>query len=286
MKKIKVCSNWDTSQNLTERLIKQFKTDEIDLSNVKFVFDNSYDTIVFFNHITEIKTPNSKSFIFPHEPSWNGTHQKNIPIDTTIFGFDKQNYNQNCVESLAYTFYGGRGPWVDKLDFWSYDNLKKYHFNKSKIVSSSITKINFDYGKNCTYKKRHKLLDELIKIDGIDFFGFGTSSGQRRDSLEQYYFNISVENSHEKNWITEKFYDNILCETIPIYFGCSNIREIYPEYGYILIEDIEDFDKIKKILTEIQLNTFDIYKQKLDGLRLIKEKYFRQNNLLKKIIEL
>ncbi len=286
MKRIKLCSNWDSSQNLTERLIKQFKTDEIDLSDVSFVFDNSYDIIVYFNHITENKTPNSKSFIFPHEPSWNGTHQKNIPKDTTVFGFNKQNYNQNCIESIAHTFYGGRGPWVDKLDFWSYDNLKSYRFNKSKTISSSITKINFDYGDKCTYKSRFKLLNELIKLNDIDFFGFGSVSGERKDSLTQYYFNISIENSYEKNWITEKFYDNILCETIPVYFGCSNIKEIYPEDGYILIDDIEDLDSIKKIINEIKLNTKEIYEQKIIGLKLIKEKYFRDNNLLKKIIEL
>jgi 6-phosphogluconate dehydrogenase len=37
MKKIRLCANWDTSENITERLLKQFKTPEIDLTNIEFV---------------------------------------------------------------------------------------------------------------------------------------------------------------------------------------------------------------------------------------------------------
>ena len=32
---------------------------------------------------------------------------------------------------------------------------------------------------------------------------------------------------------------------IPIYFGCKNIKEIYPEDGYILIDDINKFFECK-----------------------------------------
>ena len=129
MKRIRISSNWDDSKNLTERLKSQFLEKESDLQNVEFVYDNSYDIIVFFNHVTHDIRNGSKSFIFPHEPSWSGTHQKNIPENTIIFGFNCEDYNRNCVESQSYTFYGGRGPWVDTLDFWSYKNLSNYNFN-------------------------------------------------------------------------------------------------------------------------------------------------------------
>ena len=41
MTKIKVLGNWDTSENITERLLKQFKTPEIDLTNIQFVYVDS-----------------------------------------------------------------------------------------------------------------------------------------------------------------------------------------------------------------------------------------------------
>ena len=49
MKKIKISSSWDSSENLTNRLINEFKTPEIDLTKVKFVYDDSYDIIIFFH---------------------------------------------------------------------------------------------------------------------------------------------------------------------------------------------------------------------------------------------
>lgn len=286
MKKIRVCGNWDSSENLTERLLKQFKTPNIDLSKIKFVYDDSYDTIIFFNHIcTQIKN-SSKSFIFPHEPSWSGSHQKIIPNNTRIFGFDSKNYNKNCTELIAHTFYGGRGPWMDKLDFWSYDNLINKKFEKTKVISSSITELNFNYGETCLYNKRFNLLNNIKKLGNIDLYGTNNSKPERKSALENYMFNISIENSYEKNWLTEKFYDCILTNTIPIYYGCSNIREIYPEDGYILLENIDNLNYVNNVLNDIKVNYKKIYSEKIEGLLKIKEKYFNDNNLLKKIIEL
>jgi hypothetical protein len=120
----------------------------------------------------------------------------------------------------------------------------------------------------------------------INVFNGGNSSPKRHDALVDYRFNISIENEYQENWISEKFYDCILTDTIPIYFGCKNIKDIYPEDGYILIEDIDNIDEIQELLKYVENNAELIYKEKISGLKKIKEKYFKQYNLLKKIIEL
>jgi len=104
MKKIKISANYDTSENLTQRLIKQFKTPDIDLSGVEFVYDDTYDVIVFFNYVNEDIKPGKKSFVLPHEPSWVGTHQKVFGVGTTVLGFDKNLYIGDCVETISHTF--------------------------------------------------------------------------------------------------------------------------------------------------------------------------------------
>ena len=71
-----------------------------------------------------------------------------------------------------------------------------------------------------------------------------------------------------------------------IYFGCKNIKEVYPEDGYILINDINNVNEVKEQLIYINENADEIYNQKLDGLKKIKKKYFEENNLLKRIIKL
>jgi hypothetical protein len=293
MKRIRISAGYDTSENLTERLLKQFKTDEIDLSNVEFVFDNSYDIIIFFNHIVGDYDKNKKAYVFPHEPTWAGTHQKNYLEypNLTVFGFDKNIYQGNCIESIAHTYYGGRGPWVDKLDFWSYDNLKQTCFSKKRSISSSITDINNNSSSTCLYPPRYELgkyINENLKF--INIYGGWNNDlshiSERKESLIDYKFNLIVENEYYNNWITEKFYDCVLTDTIPIYFGCKNIKELYPEDGYILINDINNVKEIDELLTHIHNNVDEIYNSKIENLKQIKNKYFIENNLLKKIITL
>jgi hypothetical protein len=222
----------------------------------------------------------------PHEPSWVGSHQKNFDKNTTVLGFNKDLYTGNCIETVCHTFYGGRGPWVDSLDFWCYDNLIDKTFSKTKNISSSITDLNTDNGVTCLYPQRYKILKIIDTLPFIDWYGGGNNSPKRLDSLVEYKFNIAIENEHSNNWISEKFYDSVLTDTIPIYFGCKNIKEIYPEGGYILIKDINNLDEIKKLLEDINQNADEIYSNNIEQLRLVKKKYFEKYNLLKLIINL
>ena len=75
-------------------------------------------------------------------------------------------------------------------------------------------------------------------------------------------------------------------DTIPIYYGCKNIKEIYPEDGYILLENISDMNYISETLRHIDQNSDEIYSSKISKLKEIKKRYFEEYNLLKKIINL
>ena len=53
VKKIRISAGYDNSENLTKRLLSQFLTPDINLNNIEFVFDDTYDTVIFFNHIID-----------------------------------------------------------------------------------------------------------------------------------------------------------------------------------------------------------------------------------------
>lgn len=294
MTKIRISAPWDTPENTLYRLLTQFKTNEIDLSDIKFVFDDSYDVAIFFNYVNFEIPSHKKAFVFPHEPLWNGQHQKEYSSlkNTKVLGFNKESYQppESCIPTIAHTFYGGRGPWIDKLEDWNYKNLININPKKTKTISSILTNnINAREFSNkfSLYKCRYNLAKYLIpNAPFIDYYGgWGLKTSEHKKStVENYMFNISIENEFSSNWISEKFYDPILYNTIPIYYGCPNIKEYYPENGYILLENPFDTQQTLKQIKDIQNNAKDIYKEMLPNLLKIKQKYFNQYNLLKKII--
>ena len=268
----------------------QFKTDDINLTNVEFVFDDSYDIAIFFNYMNFEVPKNKKAFVLPNEPFWAGSHQKEYrESNCTVLGFCEEGYTGNNIITPAHTFYGGRGPWVDKLDIWNYSNISNTNFiNKTKGISSCITDINYSYG---LYPKRVNVLNQLKESSYIEFFGVGkykckhkNDSPRKIDCTKNFKFNLSIENDCRDNWVTEKFFDAILTDCIPIYYGCLNIKELFPEDGYILLENIDDMEYVQDTLSHINNNMDKIYNQKIEGAKKIKDRYFKDHNLLKKII--
>ncbi len=301
--KVKFTCGWESTESITKRLVDQFLTDEFK-DKIEFVFDDSYETIVFNNYITETPKKSSKSCIFFHEPTWSGNHQKvfnkNNEYDFKIFGFDENKYAiNNCEfeELVSKMFYGGRGPWTEGESFWTIDNLINSKFDKNKNISSIVSNlgINGDYGPDgCLYKERSALIKNLIdSVDFVDFFGWGDNQSnlkgnlnEKKDGLINYRFSICIENSHEKNYVSEKFFDCILTDTIPIYFGCENIRKLIPEFCFITINNISDIESVKKQLFYINKNSEFLYNQIKPELDKFKKRYFKDFNPIKNILEL
>ena len=121
--------------------------------------------------------------------------------------------------------------WLEK----SYDELSKLKYSKKSLISAICSK---------KYSWRYEYIKSVIKLNpsiigkGIPFNGKITN--QERTNL---YLNsnvtLSIENSCQKNYFTEKFIDPILAWCLPIYWGCPNISDFFPEGSYRKI-DIND----------------------------------------------
>jgi hypothetical protein len=285
--KIKLCAGWDSSKNITERLLNQFFIDKRD--ELIFVYDDSYDIIIFNNYITESVKKDSKSYLFFHEPSWSGNHQKTFEstLNTTICGYDSSIYSScNFVESISHMFYGGAGSWREGNSFWTYNNLYNQKFIKNKEISciaSSIGSSPQQWIHGSIYKERYNLV-QLIHNNYnniINCFGgsVGSDLSLKKEGLINYKFSICIENTHEKNYISEKFYDSILTDTIPIYYGCKNIKNIWPHNGYILLESIDNEQYILDTLSYIINNADSIYDNLIIECQKIKYEFLHNKNL-------
>ena len=59
--------------------------------------------------------------------------------------------------------------------------------------------------------------------------------------FEDYQYSIIIENTREKNYFSEKLMDCLITKTIPIYYGCENIRDYFDITGWIILTDEQNF---------------------------------------------
>jgi hypothetical protein len=97
-------------------------------------------------------------------------------------------------------------------------------------------------------------------------------------------FHVSIENTREKNYFTEKIIDCFMTKTIPIYWGCPNITDIFDKNGILVFNDLSELDYILKNLTK------EDYLKKMESVEknyIISKKYAffyeRINNILLKL---
>ena len=295
MIKVKVVCNWSSAEEVTKRLITQFKTSEKDIEGFEFVYDDTYDFMVIFGYSNVEIKQGVNSILFPQEPTWTGGHQKNFTDNIKPFGFEKTKYSkeEKIIETVAHMFYGGRGPWEEGFDFWNYENLMSNSFPKTKGFCSFISnrgKDDVTHPMGCMYGERVSLVNNIHEsVPFIDFYGWGNEgnfkpfSHKKGDAIKDYKFCLTIENSHEKYYISEKFYDCILTNTIPIYYGCPNIKDYWTENGYFLLDNVIDHQYVVDKLKWIHENQDELYNQMLPEVLKMKERYFEEFNLLKKI---
>ena len=117
---------------------------------------------------------------------------------------------------------------------------------KTKLISVVSSNKAFTSG----HLKRIEFVERLKEYygDKLDVFGRGYRDFQ--DKLEvtrPYKYQIVIENTSAKYYWTEKIADCYIGESYPIYYGCTNIGDYFPEGSYTAI-DINNFDECVKTI--------------------------------------
>jgi hypothetical protein len=106
------------------------------------------------------------------------------------------------------------------------------------------------------YKRCEEELTDLLHLYGRGDFESPCYRGEVKlkwDGLKDYRYSLAVENSRGPNYFSEKICDALLCWTMPIYWGCTNIGDFLPKDSYIWI-DIEDSNAPNTIRKIVQSN--------------------------------
>ena len=154
--------------------------------------------------------------------------------------------NSGKVQALWYAFGG----------CWIYEEDRQI-FKKSKNLSIISS------GKETTYghKLRHKIIELYIE-NFTDISGGGYNPIiYKLSSLKDYRFSVIIENDNSNDFFSEKLIDCLVTGTIPVYYGTKNIGKYFDLEGFIVINDVDDFNRILPLLNE------DYYNSKINAIK-------------------
>jgi hypothetical protein len=111
---------------------------------------------------------------------------------------------------------------------------------------------------------RHTLVEAILASDlPIDIFGRGcadyanTNDSRLKGDFDQndnilyagYNYHVAIENYRSQHYFSEKIINPLLCSTIPVYLGCVNIQQYFPDNVILLSGDVErDMELLRDII--------------------------------------
>jgi hypothetical protein len=127
----------------------------------------------------------------------------------------------------------------------NFDELINYNYHEKNKLISGIT--------SDKHQHRNLFFDNLNKLNiGVDIFGKKYKEIHpelKEQGLMDYKMSISIENSSQSNYFSEKINDSYLYWCLPIYWGCPNIGDFFPENSYRLL-DINNPESIIQVISE------------------------------------
>lgn len=148
------------------------------------------------------------------------------------------------------------GPDIEDKILMNYEDIEQSKPEKTKLISVITSNKAFTKG----HLDRLKFVEKLQNYygDRIDVYGRGFRDfADKWDVLAPYKYHIAIENSSSKYYWTEKLSDCYLTNTYPLYYGCTNVEEYFPEKALSVI-DIHNFDEAVKCIDKvIEEDTFN-----------------------------
>lgn len=156
---------------------------------------------------------------------------------------------------------------------------------KSQLISTVCSAKQQGYTMHALrYDFTQRLKAELPELD---LFGKGVRYIEKKaDALDPYKFHLAIENHVAPHHWTEKLADPFLGYCVPIYYGCTNVFDYFPEDSIIPI-DIHDFEGSLKTIRRI-VSTEGEYGRRLEAVVEARRRVMEEYNLpamLSRIIE-
>lgn len=250
--------------------------------NCLFTFnpsDRNYDWLVVFDDIPrslpkqkeQLSCPRENTILVTSEPSAVTSYGKAFAaqFETVLTNQDPKNLpHNNAIRSQTGNvwFYGK-----------TYDEIRKAPPpNKTGLISTVCSS---KQQQHTMHARRYEFTQRLkTEIPELDIFGHGVRYIEKKsDALDSYKFHLAIENHIAPHVWTEKLADAFLGYTVPIYCGCPNVFDYFPEDSIIPI-DISDFDKSLDTIRTV-LSTEGEYERRLEAVKEARRRVIEEYNL-------
>ena len=145
---------------------------------------------------------------------------------------------------------------------------------------------------NKSHTENHTLRLEFVKIlkdhfgEKLHWYGNGINTIEKKsDIIFKSKYHIALENCSRHNTVTEKLYDSFLGLSFPIYYGATNINELFEKDSLITIDINDVSNSIRTIETVLKSN---LYEKNFNHILKSKDRVLRDFNIyyrLNKLIE-
>ncbi len=125
------------------------------------------------------------------------------------------------------------GCWIDEFDWAMHDKIKDF-----SIIASAHRHL-----------PGHRLRHQIVAgTNGkVDLWGRGyREMADKIDGLKEYRYTFCIENFRKDYWFTEKLIDCFVTGTLPIYWGCPSIGDVFNINGMLCFEDIKELPELLK----------------------------------------
>lgn len=163
-----------------------------------------------------------------------------------------------------------------KYDSSRYNSLIEQLTEKYKKIDEGILKkkdgfCNLIYGHDRDDLGRARILEILSTYKRVDSAGaylnnmpdsMAVTRAEKLEFQSRYKFTVAFESVDMRGFFTEKIVDAFLADSIPIYLGDPDIKEIFNEKAFINVNDFESFDAVLEKIEEID-NNDDLFMEML-----------------------
>jgi len=150
------------------------------------------------------------------------------------------------------------------------ENISENKIPEKKKLVSLIGSL--EHGNSHGYGLRKQVADLCLAGNQVDCYGKGIRPVESKlEALADYAFSIAMENVREDYYFSEKLVDCILAGSVPIYWGCTGIGEVFDSRGMI---QFDTTDELESILERLNMDT---YKRMLPYARENRRRVIEQN---------